>query len=404
VSKAEVTDLAILGGPQAFDRPLHVGRPNAVAQDLLLERLSRVLDSHILANFGPMALEFEERVREYVGVEHALSTPSATVGLEVLVRALGLQGEVIVPSFTFPATANALAWMGIRPVFCDIDPDTMTIDPRMAARLVGPRTSAILGVHLWGRICDTESLEIIGREAHIPIIYDAAHALGCSRGGRLAGSHGTAEVLSFHATKAVNAFEGGVICTNDDGLARTIRTLQNHGITGPDEAALVGTNGKMHEASAAMGLTSLEALDRVFAVNRANFAEYARCLGGLAGVSLVMPDETSEWNAHYVVVRVDPKASLTRDQLMRVLQADGVLARRYYYPGCHRLGAYADQPGGHAPMPVTEALAEEVLVLPTGTQMEPGAVANVCGLIRIALANGEQIVDHLSAGDGRDDP
>ncbi len=394
--KPSVDDLALFGGEPVYPEPLHVGRPNYGDPEALHRRLEGILGRRWLTNDGPLVQELESQLTESIGVRHVVAVVSGTVGLEVLARALGLRGEVIVPSFTFVGTAHALSWLGLRPVFCDIDPKTMTIDPAMVERLITPATSAILGVHLWGRICETEVLERLGERVGVPVIYDAAHAFACSRGGRMAGSFGAAEVLSFHATKVINTFEGGAICTDDDELAARARLMINFGYDDWDSSVEIGTNGKMHEMSAAMGLTSLEAAAEIIATNQRNLSLYSRNLSGIDGIRLMDDTPRSETNAHYVVIRVGPDASLTRDGLQQVLVAEGVLARRYFHPGCHRTKPYAVR-GAAASLPVTEALADEVLVLPTGTAIDGHTIEGVCDLIRFALENGERIRQRLVA-------
>ncbi len=254
--KRSVDELAIFGGSAMFDEPLHVGRPNVGDRDRLLARIVDLLDRRWLTNRGPYVQEFERQVTERGGAKHCVATCKATVGLEVAVRALGLAGEVIVPAFTFVATAHALRWQGISPVFCDIDPLTHNIDPDHVARLITPRTTGILGVHLWGRPCDVGSLTRLARTHGMKLLFDAAHAFGSSYNGRMIGQCGDAEVFSFHATKCVNAGEGGAVVTNDDDLASRLRLMMNFGFAGFDRVVSIGTNGKMSELAAAMGLTS----------------------------------------------------------------------------------------------------------------------------------------------------
>src|SRR6185369_3387994 len=203
----------------------------------------------------------EQRVAKMLGVRHCIAMCNATVALEITIRALGLTGEVLVPSFTFIATAHALQWQQIIPVFCDVDPETHCLNPRSVEKMITPRTTGIIGVHLWGRGCDIGSLSEIARSNGLKLLFDAAHAFGCSYEGRMIGGFGDAEVFSFHATKFFNTFEGGAVTTNDDDLAEKIRLMKNFGFAGYDQVIYLGTNGKMSEVSAAMGLTSLESLD-----------------------------------------------------------------------------------------------------------------------------------------------
>lgn len=288
--------LAILGGRPRFPNPLHVGRPNIGDRDAFLSRVGDMLDRRWFSNDGPMVREFEHRIAEYVGVRHCVAMCNATVALEIAVRALDLRGEVIVPAYTFVATAHALQWQEITPVFADMDPATHTIDPAGVERLITPRTSAIIGVHVWGRGCDTEALDRIARKHGLTVLYDAAHAFACSRGGRMIGSFGACEVFSFHATKFLNSFEGGAVVTDDDALADRLRLMRNFGFAGLDRVVYLGVNGKLTEVCAAMGLASLDGIDAIIDVNRANYLAYRQHLAGLPGVSLIDYDHGERCN------------------------------------------------------------------------------------------------------------
>jgi dTDP-4-amino-4,6-dideoxygalactose transaminase len=385
--------LALLGGTAAFTEILHVGRPNIGDRARLLERINAMLDTRWLSNGGPFVQEFEQRIAEMAGVRHCVAMCNATVALEVAIRALGLSGEVIVPSFTFVATVHALQWQQIEPVFCDIDPATHNIDPRKIESLVTPRTSGILGVHLWGRPCAISELQAIADRCNLKLLFDAAHAFGCRYSEERIGRFGNAEVLSFHATKVINAGEGGAVVTDDDDLAARIRLIRNFGFSDYDTVVCLGTNGKMSEPSAAMGLTNLESLERFIRVNRVNFETYRDHLGEIPGLSLLPYDDQNSPNYHYVVVEVDDRElGLTRDQLLAVLQAENVLARRYFYPGVHRVEPYRSHfPEAGSRLPHTEAVAARVLVLPTGTAVTPADIKKICAIIRSAIAHGGEI-------------
>jgi dTDP-4-amino-4,6-dideoxygalactose transaminase len=388
MAKTQLNDLAVFGGAPAFAEPLHVGRPNVGDAERFIERIRDVFERRWLTNNGRYVQEFEARVAALTGAKHCVAMCNATVALEIAIRALGLHGEVIVPSMTFVATAHALQWQEITPVFCDIDPATHCISPAEVERLITPRTTGIIGVHLWGRPCDTEALEVIAARRNLAVLYDAAHAFGCSHGGRMVGNFGRGEVFSFHSTKICNTFEGGALVTNDDDLAARARLMKNFGFAGYDRVIYIGTNGKMSEASAAMGLTSLEALDSFVRCNQDNYRRYQAGLSGLPGVRLLAFDERERCNYHYVVAEIDEsQASLSRDQLVEVLWAENVLARRYFFPGCHNMEPYRSFfPHAKLLLPETERLLGRVLCLPTGTALDGAAVDAVCALVRLALS------------------
>lgn len=398
--KSRLEDLAIFGAAPAFPDPLYVGRPNIGNREVLLERINRILDSRWLTNYGPYVKEFEARIAELVGVKHCIAICNATIALEIAIRALGLTGEVIIPSFTFIATAHALQWQEITPVFCDIDPATHTIDPRQAEKMITPRTSGIIGVHTWGQPCDIESLAEICDRHRLKLLFDAAHAFSCSYRGRMIGAFGDAEVFSFHATKFFNAFEGGAVVTNDDALAAKIRLMKNFGFAGYDNVIYVGTNGKMTEVAAAMGLTSLESMDEVIAVNRRNYECYKDNVATISGVSLKGFDDREKSNYQYIVLEIDRTATgISRDDLIRILWAENVIARRYFYPGCHRMEPYRSYyPHAGLLLESTEALTERVLLLPNGSTINEAQVQEICSIIRLAVANAAESVERLSSG------
>jgi dTDP-4-amino-4,6-dideoxygalactose transaminase len=400
---ASELSLALFTGKPAFPDLLHVGRPNVGNEARFLSRASEMLGRRWLTNAGPLVKEFEQRIADMVGVKHCIAMCNATVALEIATRAAGLRGEVIVPSFTFVATAHCLQWQEITPVLCDLDPKTHNLDPSKVEQLITPRTTGILGVHVWGRPCDVEALAEIAERRKLTLMFDAAHAFGCTHKGKMVGGFGLAEVFSFHATKFINTFEGGAVVTNDDALAAKIRLMKNFGFSGYDNVIHVGTNGKMTEVCAAMGLTNLESMEDFLVANRQNYHGYQRGLAGIPGLSLMAYDETEKCNYQYIVVEVDETATgLTRDQLVQVLHAENVLARRYFYPGCHRMEPYRSlMPQARLWLPHTERLAERIMLLPTGTAMGEAEVATVCGILHVAIENAAQVRAHFEAGGWR---
>lgn len=391
--KTSLSQLAILGGPPAFEEELHVGRPNIGNREALMARINDILDRRWLTNRGPYVRELEARIAETVGVKHCIVMNNATIALEIVIRATGMTGEVIVPSLTFVATAHALQWQEITPVFCDVDPLTHNIDPRLVETMITPRTTGIIGVHLWGRPCDVEALAEIAQRRNLKLIYDAAHAIGCTYKGTMIGNFGDAEVFSFHATKFLNSLEGGAVVTNDDELAIKTRLMKNFGFAGVDSVVYIGTNGKMNEMSAAMGLTSLESMEEFIEVNYRNYKRYQQGLAGIPGISMAMYDETERNNYQYIILTVDEgRTTVTRDQLVEVLWAERVLARRYFYPGCHQMEPYRSYyPHAGLLLPVTERLSRSILSLPTGTAVGETEIDQICQIIRLVMENGVEL-------------
>ena len=384
-------DLAINGAAPAFDEPLHVGRPNIGDKEAFLAYVDQIFERRWLSNDGPLLQEFEARVAAHLGVRHCVAMCNGTIALEIAIRATGMEGEVIVPSYTFVATAHALQWQGITPVFADIDPTTHTLDPEAVRRMITPRTTGIIGVHLWGRAAPVEALQAVADEHDLKLIYDSAHAFSCSHGGRMIGNFGDCEVLSFHATKFFNSFEGGAVVTNDDALAARMRLMRNFGFSGLDQVSHPGTNGKMIEIAAAMGLVNLDAIDRVIGANRANHEAYRAALAGIPGLSLIEYDSAERNNYQYVIAQVDTGCPATRDAIVDALRAENIMARRYFWPGCHRMEPYRSLfPHAGLVLPHTERVAASVIVLPTGETMDAGRIGVVAQVIRTVVESAGQ--------------
>ncbi|MGB6787380.1 MAG: aminotransferase class I/II-fold pyridoxal phosphate-dependent enzyme [Candidatus Acidiferrales bacterium] len=398
-SKSKIHDLAIFGAAPAFAEKLHVGRPNVGNRDHFLARVGDMFDRNWFTNDGPYVKKFESRLAEFTGVRHCVAMCNATVALEIAIRALGLTGEVIVPSFTFIATAHALQWQEITPIFCDIDPRTHNLDPAQVEKMITPRTTGIIGVHTWGRPCDVEALEAIARRRNLQILFDAAHAFACSYKSKLIGGFGRCEIFSFHATKFFNSFEGGAVLTNDDDLAAKMRLMRNFGFSGYDNVIYIGTNGKMTEVCAAMGLTSLESIGEFVETNRRNHRAYRRELAAVPGVALLAYDESERANFQYIVAEIDEAAAgLARDEIVAVLTAENVLARRYFFPGCHRMEPYRSFfPHAALVLPETEKLCRRVMVLPNGSSVNEQAISSICRIIATAIANAPAVRAQLAA-------
>lgn len=382
-------DLAVNGAKPAFSEPVHVGCPNVGDRDAYLRLVGEIIDRRWLTNDGPVVREFERRVAGFLGVKHCVAMCNGTIALEIAIRALGLKGEVILPSYTFIATAHALHWQGIKPVFADINPVTHNIDPGAVSRAITPRTTGIIGVHLWGRGAPHDELQAIANVHQLTLMYDAAHAFGCSMQGQMIGGLGACEVLSFHATKFFNTFEGGALVTNDDALAGKARLMRNFGFAGYDNVVYSGTNGKMTEVAAAMGLVNLRHLDEFVEVNRRNYLAYRDGIQGLPGLSLLSYDEAERNNYQYVVVEVNDDCPATRDEIVAALHGENILARRYFWPGCHRMSPYqALDPNADIVLPNTSRVAARVVVLPNGTAIPAASIATTVAVLNVLATRG----------------
>jgi dTDP-4-amino-4,6-dideoxygalactose transaminase len=368
---------------------LHVGSPNLGPREIFDGYIDRIYESGWLTNDGPLVREFEQAVARRLGVRHCVAMCNGTIALEIAIRALELSGEVIVPSFTFVATAHALSWQGLDVVFADIDPDTHNLDPRSVEAAITGRTTGIIGVHLWGRPAPIDALQAISDRHGLALLFDAAHAFACTNNGIPVGGNGRAEILSFHATKFFNTFEGGAIVTNDDDLAAKAKLMRNFGFAGYDTVIYPGTNGKMSEVAAAMGLTNLVVLDDVVDGNLQTQVRYAAALKDIDGISLLHPVPGERTNHQYVIAMVRDGADV-RDRVLAALHDDGVLARKYFWPGVHRMQPYAPDRGVARSLPVTEWVADRILVLPGGPGLGPIDISRVCSTIGQVLGNADQ--------------
>lgn len=396
--KSDINSLAAFGGKPAFETALHVGRPNIGNVDNFLALTKDALERRWLSNHGPYVQALEAKIADMVGVKHCIAMCNGTLALEIAIRACGMQGEVIVPSFTFVATAHALQWQGITPVFCDIDPNTYTLDPRRVEEMITPRTTGIIGVHLWGRTCDVDGLADVARRHNLRLIYDAAHAFHCTHNGQPVGTFGDAEVYSFHATKFVNSLEGGAVVTNNDELAHTMRLMTNFGFEDLDTVTYVGTNGKMNEIAAAMGLVSLDNIEEFVETNYRNYQTYGEELSDIPGLTLHRYDEHERNNYQYIIVRVEEELTgVSRDAIVDILSQENVLARRYFYPGCHRMEPYRSYyPHAGLLLPVTERATRQMLALPTGTAVSSEDIRKIGQILRTIVENGQEISSQLA--------
>jgi len=397
-TKRQLSDLAPLGGAPLFAEKLYVGRPNLCSRDRLHAALDRIFDSRWLSNDGPFLRQFEDALRETLGVRNVVAVCNATIGLQMVYRALRpadpRRHKALMPSYTFIATAHAWEWEGGRPAFCDVAADHL-LDPADVEARLDDEAALLVGVHTWGRACHPDRLAALARDRGIPLVYDSAHAFGNSWNGRRIGGFGDAEVFSFHATKFFNTFEGGAIATADDNLAAELRHMRNFGFSGYDCVSRLGTNGKMQEISAAMGLCMLEELDSLLATNRRNLSAYREALRDGPGLSLLEPEDPGASNCQYIVAMVDPALpTFVRDLLVDVLWAENVLVRRYFHPGCHRSEPYASRPP-LPELPVTDDICRRVVIFPSGTAVDPAQIRAIGDTVRFFLEHADDIQQRI---------
>jgi dTDP-4-amino-4,6-dideoxygalactose transaminase len=389
-TKNTIDDLAVFGGEPLFHEVLHVGRPNIINREALISRINEAMDRRWLSNDGPLVNELEARFSDFLDVQHCIAVTNATTGLQLAAKALDIRGEVIVPSFTFIGTAHALAWIGLKLVFCDVLSENHTLNPDVVEEKINGKTGAILSVHLWGGASDIDALQQIADRHRIPLIFDAAHAIGSTYKKQRLGGFGALSVFSLHATKAINSLEGGLVTTNNDELAKKIRLMRSYGFESEDCVTMLGINAKMNEFSAAMGISNLEGYEFLRDHNHKLYAAYCNGLLGINGVSFLRANDKEENNYHYAVIAIDESAPIKRDTLHRVLVAENIYARRYFRPGCHLSPPYCLS-GNIDALPVTENLSATLLQLPTGQQMNIEKAQYIAGLIRLCLDNGAEI-------------
>ncbi len=377
---------ALFGAAPVLNRPLPVGQLYFPGWDRYEAAMRNLFERGWYTNHGPLAQQLEARLAERMKVRHVVCVTNATIGLVMACEALGLTGKVILPSFTFIATAQALSWTRLTPVFCDVDPRTHQITAELIEPLIDAETSAILAVNLWGDACPAAPLQALADRHGIRLFFDSAHAMGCEIGGVPVGNFGDCEVFSFHATKVFSSAEGGCIATNDDALAARLRNIRSSYGAGSTVEVSKTSNGRMSEAQAAIGLMNLEDLDTVLARNGATFAQYSTALALVPGVEVHAPRHASKTNHQYIVCEIDePTFGLSRDVLLGLLKAENIVARRYFYPGAHRSIPYVDElPQYVEALPETDRLNARLLQLPSGALVQPTHVAAVCE--RIAAA------------------
>lgn len=373
---------ALLGGARAFPDRLPLARPTVHDVPGLVRRLADVLDSGELTN-GRTVRELEEEVAKRLGVE-VVAVSSCTAGLMLVLQALGAQGRVVLPSFTFSASAHAVVWAGGDPDFADVEPARGTLDPQgLADLLVG--ASAVTATHLYGAPCEVEALEAAAAAAGVPLVFDAAHALGSRRRDRPVGSFGTAEVFSLSPTKVVVAGEGGLVATSDAGLAEAVRLGRDYGNPGDYDCEFPGLNARMSELHAAVALASFARLDENVAARGELVDRFEAAVAGAAGLRVVRPAPGDTSTFKDLTVTVDADAfGVDATGVQVALAADGIDSRRYYHPPIHAQQAYAGRWRTPRPLPVTDALASSVLSPPLWSHMAASDVDRVAAaLVRI---------------------
>jgi dTDP-4-amino-4,6-dideoxygalactose transaminase len=367
-----------------MSKPIYVTQPFLPPLEEFIPYLQKIWDSKILTNGGPFHQQLEQALCEYLGVEHISLFANGTLALVTALQALRITGEVITTPYSFVATAHSLLWNGIKPVFVDIDPKTLNLDPDKIEAAITPQTTAILPVHVYGRPCDTEHIQKIADIYGLKVIYDAAHAFAVEDKGGSILRHGDLSVMSFHATKIFTTFEGGAIVSPDAKTKQRIDYLKNFGFA--DEVTVVapGINGKMNEFQAALGLVQLKHIGQALAERKAIDCRYRELLADIPGIhSLPCPPSTKH-NYSYFPILVEPEYPLSRDELYAKLREQDIYARRYFYPLISEFPMYRALPSAQmANLTEASKISSRVICLP----IYPGLPDSVINTLSNSLRN-----------------
>lgn len=362
--------------------PIYVTQPLLPPLEEFVPYLEQIWDSKWLTNNGPFHQQLEQALCDYLGVKHVSLFASGTMALITALQSLRITGEVITTPYSFVATAHSLLWNGIKPVFVDIDPITLNLDPDKIEAAITPQTTAIMPVHCYGHPCDVRRIEKIADNYGLKVIYDAAHAFAVEDSNGSVLNHGDLSVLSFHATKVFNTFEGGAIVCHDAKTKQRIDHLKNFGFADEVTVVAAGINGKMSEINAAFGLLQLKGIDSALQKRRDIDAQYRAALAGIKGIDCVSACGEQVANHAYFPILVQADYPLTRDQLFQKMRDNGIHVRRYFYPLISDFPMYRGMPSAaHANLPVAKRVAEQVICLPIYPELSKEQVALIVGLI-----------------------
>ncbi|HEX6305828.1 MAG TPA: DegT/DnrJ/EryC1/StrS family aminotransferase [Anaerolineales bacterium] len=387
---------AILGGRPIFPEKVQMVRPVLPDYAAMSDGIKEILGTGMVTK-GRYMREFEQRVADYLDVKHAVAVSSCTSGLMLVHRALGLEGEVVVPSFTFMATISSLVWNNLRPIFTDVDPDTTNLDPEAVEAAITPETTAIVAVHNFGNPADIERLQDIAEHYKVKLIFDAAHGFGALYQGGPLGSQGDAQVFSLSPTKLLITGEGGVVTTEDDDLAEKVRMGREYGNDGNYDSAFPGLNARLPEFNALMGLCSLEDLERAAESRNETADVFQEVLERIPGIGFqeVRPGDRNSYREYSITI--DPADfGLGRDEVVTALAAENVDARKYYDPPAHRQTAYKIYFDDHA-LPNTDWLSSHSISLPMWSHMEREVALGICEAIQRIYENAQAIHQKLTA-------
>jgi dTDP-4-amino-4,6-dideoxygalactose transaminase len=367
----------------AIDERIFVTQPHLPPLEEFIPYLEKIWDNKTLTNGGPFHQQLEKALCEYLGVQHLALFSNGTMGLVTALQALRITGEVITTPYSFVATAHSLLWNGIKPVFVDVDPVTLNLDPRNIEAAITPQTTAIMPVHCYGQPCDVEAIQAIADNYNLKVIYDAAHAFGVRNDAGSILTHGDLSVLSFHATKVFNTFEGGAIVCPDAKVKQRIDHLKNFGFVNETTVVAAGINGKMSEINAAFGVLQLQHIDRALARRTEIDALYRTLLADVDGITPLPGVAGAQTNHSYFPVLVEGDYKLTRDELYQRLRDHEIFGRRYFYPLISDFPMYRGLPSAQpSRLPNAQDASRKVLCLPIYPALADRDVERVVDVIR----------------------
>jgi dTDP-4-amino-4,6-dideoxygalactose transaminase len=362
---------------------IYVTEPFLSPLEEFLPSLQKIWDSRLLTNDGPFHKQFEEKLAQHLGVEHLSLFANGSLALITALQALRITGEVITTPYSFVATVHSLLWNGLKPVFVDIDPENRNINPDKIEEAITPNTSAILPVHCYGIPCDTRRIEHVADTYGLKVIYDAAHSFGVKQNGHSILSNGDLSILSFHATKVFNTFEGGAIICTDAKIKHRIDYLKNFGFANETTVVAPGINGKMNEFAAALGLLQLQHIDEALASRAKIFQHYAEHLKGANSIEMIAIPADTTWNYAYCPIYVKPEHPVSRDELYARLKEKNIHPRRYFYPLISEFPMYrALHSARQRNLQHATAVSHQILCLPIYPALKLEVVDEICRIIK----------------------
>ncbi len=366
-----------------FEKPIFVTKPFMPPYEEFCEGLREIWDNQWLTNNGPVLRRYHKELKKYCATDNICLFANGTLALQIALQGMGISGEVITTPFTFVATTHALYWNKIRPVFCDIEPDTFTLDPDKVEELITPWTTAILAVHVFGRPCKLDALADIAQRHNLMLIYDAAHAFGVQVNGKSIAQYGNLSMFSFHATKLYHSIEGGMLAFKDSGLTNTFNYLKNFGFKNETEVVMPGTNAKMNEMQALMGSIMLKYMDELVEKRKRVYAIYKERLSDVPGISFSPdPEANVTYNYAYVPILIDEREfGMSRDEMYVGLKEYNVFARRYFYPLLNEFACY-QAVSVSRPLKVAEKISAQIITLPTYVGLTDENVHRICDIIQ----------------------